>query len=50
MVLPSRISMPVIKLLETTQMESFLDAPLKQSTMLFWWLDMELKMELITGW
>jgi hypothetical protein len=50
MVLPSRTSMPVIKLLETTQMECFLDAPLKPSTMLFWWLDTELKMGLITGW
>jgi hypothetical protein len=43
-------SMPVIKDLETTQMEFFQDAPLKQSTMLSWLLAMELKMELTIGW
>jgi len=43
-------SMPVIKHLGTTQMESFQDAPLKQSTTLSWLLAMELRTELTTGW
>jgi hypothetical protein len=40
----------VTKLLEIMPMEFLLDAQRQKSTMLYWLLAMELKMELIIGW